>query len=31
VIQYEFEGVFGGEQIDLEVSADGRNIIISDK
>jgi hypothetical protein len=31
VIQYEFEGVFGGEQIDLEVSADGRNIVISDK
>lgn len=30
VVQYEFEGDMGGEKMDLEVSADGRKIIIAD-
>ncbi len=31
VLQYEFVGVAGGAEMDLEVSADGRNIVIADQ
>lgn len=31
VIQYEFEGDIGGKKMDIEVSADGRKIVVSDK
>ena len=31
VMQYEFEGMFGGQKIDIEVSADGRRIVVADK
>lgn len=31
VIQYEFEGMMGDQKIDIEVSADGRRIVVADK
>ena len=31
VVQYEFEGEFGEMKMDLDVSADGRTIVVSDK
>jgi len=31
VMQYEFEGTLGGQKIDIEVSADGRRIVVADK
>jgi len=31
VLQYEFEGLMGDKKMDLEVSADGRKIVVSDK
>ena len=31
VVQYEFEGIYNNQKIDLEVSADGRNIKEGDK
>jgi hypothetical protein len=31
VVGYEFEGTLNGQKIDLEVSADGRTITVSDQ
>ena len=31
VVKYEFEGIFDNNKIDIEVSADGRNIVEADK
>ena len=31
VMQYEFEGTLGDQNIDIEVSADGRKIVVADK
>jgi len=31
VVQYEFEGMLGDQTIDIEVSADGRKIVVADK
>ncbi len=31
VMRYEFEGTLGDQTIDIEVSADGRRIIVADK
>ncbi len=31
VVQYEFEGRIGDQKIDIEVSADGRRIVVADK